>query len=149
MSATEMPHRNGPFTQVRRVPWGDLDPAGSLYFAHVSRYCMEALEQWFVDRLGVNWSQLSQSGLACPCVRAELEFRRAVTAQQSLSISVGVQKIGRSSVSFRIVGRAAGEVCWDGRFTHVFADTRTGRSADIPPEFRAVLEHEAVLASDG
>ena len=36
-----------PFLQLRRVTFGDADPRGTLYFASVARYCMDALEAWF------------------------------------------------------------------------------------------------------
>jgi 4-hydroxybenzoyl-CoA thioesterase len=138
------------FVQVRRVPWGDADPAGSVYLANVSRYCMEAVEQWFLDRLGIDWYQLTvDRRIGTPFVHAELQFSSPATPRDILNVTVAVEKVGRSSVLFRVIGSVqggAGRCCWEGRFTCVFIDATTLRPISIPEEFRASLEHDIAPA---
>jgi 4-hydroxybenzoyl-CoA thioesterase len=144
-----MPLENDVFTLVRRVPFGDTDVAGSLYFANVSRYCMEAIEQYFLDRLGIDWYRLNvDRKIGTPFVRADLEFQRAATPRDTLTIRVAIEQLGRSSVLFRVTGyiETAERSCWEGRFKCVFVDAATSRSIAIPDEFRSVMERDAVIA---
>jgi 4-hydroxybenzoyl-CoA thioesterase len=131
-----------PFVQARRVPWGDADPAGTLYFAHVSRYCMEAIEQWFVEVLGTDWARFnSERKIGTPMVRAEIDFRNAAAAGEVVAVCVTVEKLGRSSLVFRVQGDIAGSSrsCWEGRFTCVFIDTSTRQSIPIGDDYRSAI----------
>jgi acyl-CoA thioesterase FadM len=147
-----MNNSNTPFRQVRRVPWGDTDAAGTLFFAHICRYCMEAIELWFVERTDLDWYRMNADlKVGTPMVRAEVEFISAVTPRDTLSIEVSVQSTGRSSAVFRVTGRVqdTGACCWDGRFTCVFIDTATRGAVSIPPTFRSALERDAALSTSG
>ena len=133
------------FIQERRVPWGDADPAGALYFAHVSRYCMEAIEQWFVERLGIDWYRINaERGIGTPMVRAEIDFKGPAGAGEVITVTVAVEKIGRSSLVRWVAGRVkeADRSCWLGRFTCVFMKASTRESIPIPDEYRAVMERD-------
>ncbi len=105
---------------------------------------------WFVERTGFDWYRMNaELKIGTPMVRAEVEFRSAVTPRDTLSIEVSVQKIGRSSAVFRVLGRIqeSGACCWDGSFTSVFIDTATRSGVPIPPEFRVALEQAAAPPS--
>lgn len=133
------------FVLERRVPWGDADPAGTLYFAHVCRYCMEASEEWFVQRLGTDWHRINlERGIGTPMVRTEIDFTNPAMAGEVLELIVAVERVGRSSLVLRVQGRVkdTDRVCWQGRFTCVFMDAATRRSIAIPDEYRGVMETE-------
>ena len=139
-----------PFVQERRVPWGDADPAGTLYFAHVSRYCMEAIEQWFVEVLGTDWARLNaERKIGTPMVRAEIDFRNAAAAGEVVAIGVTVEKLGRSSLVFCVRADIAGgsRPCWEGRFTCVFIDTATRQSIPIQDDYRSAIAHQMEAGS--
>jgi acyl-CoA thioesterase FadM len=141
---------SGVFTVTRRVAFGDTDVAGSLFFSNVTRYCMEALEEWFVDRLGTDWFHLNvYRAIGTPFVRAEFEFLSAATPRESLELQVAVTGVGRSSVDFAVTAHAvpSGRGCWLARFKCVFVDVDTKRAAPIPDEYRATLERESVPAA--
>lgn len=143
-----IPKPSEPFTQLRRVSFGDADVAGTVFFANISRYCMEAIEMWFVDRLGTNWFELSvDRGIGTPFVRAELDFLSPASPRDTLAIAVSVEELGRSSVVFNVKGRIAesGRLCWGGRFKCVFIDTKAVRGIPIPDEYRAAMEHDGTL----
>jgi 4-hydroxybenzoyl-CoA thioesterase len=137
------------FTVQRRVPFGDTDAAGSLFFSHAVRYCLEALEQWFIDRLGTDWFHLhADRQIGSPFVHAEFEFHSAATPRESLELAVAVTAVGRSSAAFTVTASSvpSSEVCWVGRFKCVFIATATRRSIPIPDEFRGQFERDAALA---
>jgi 4-hydroxybenzoyl-CoA thioesterase len=132
------------FTYLRRVSFGDADPAGTLFFANISRYCMEAIELWFVDRLGADWLQLSvDRGIGTPFVRVELDFLSPATPGDTLAIVVTVTELGRSSVVFDVKGKIAESkrLCWHGRFKCVFIDAKTARGIPIPEGYRTAMAH--------
>jgi 4-hydroxybenzoyl-CoA thioesterase len=131
-----------PFVQERRVPWGDADPAGTLYFAHVARYCMEAIEQWFVEVLDIDWARINtERKIGTPMVRAEIDFKNAAAAGEVVAVRVTVEKLGRSSLVFGVHGDSAqaSRSCWAGRFTCVFIDTATRQSIPIPDDYRSAV----------
>ena len=137
------------FRHVRRVPWGDTDAAGTLYFAHIGRYCMEAIELWYLERVGFDWYRMNvELRIGTPCVRADIEFRSPATPRDTLSIEVSVQRVGRSSAVFRVIGCAqeTGRCCWEGRFTCVFIDAGSHSAVPVPDLFRSALERDAALA---
>jgi acyl-CoA thioesterase FadM len=122
--------------------WGEIDAAGSVDLSTVVRYSMEALEHWFRERLGLDWHQLHfERRLSAPFVRSELDFRSPVLASDVLAVAVEVRRLGTSSVLFQLVGRAEGRdaTCWEGRFTCVFSDAATGRSAPVPEPYREII----------
>jgi 4-hydroxybenzoyl-CoA thioesterase len=135
-----------PFVHRRRVRWAEVDVAGAVDLGTLTRYSMEALEEWFLDRLGLDWSELHVGQkLATPFVRAELNFRRPVRSSEFLKVAVSVEKLGRSSVIFQVVGRSETDdgCCWDARFSCVFADAETLQSIAVPKAYRDVIERDA------
>ena len=146
-----IPKPSEPFTQLRRVSFGDADAAGTVFFANISRYCMEAIELWFVDRLNIDWFRLGvDRGIGTPFVRVELDFLVAATPRDTLAIAVKVEELGRSSVVFSVKGMIAESkrLCWDGRFKCVFIDTKTVRGIPIPDGYREAMDHDARLGAD-
>jgi acyl-CoA thioesterase FadM len=123
--------------------WGETDAAGAVDLSSLTRYSMEALESWFRDRLNLDWYQLHvQRRVATPFVRAELDFHGAVRPGEALEVTVTVEKLGRSSVVFHVVGTSGEQAqrCWEGRFTCVFANAETLRSMLVPEEYRPAFE---------
>lgn len=141
--------RSEPFVHRRRVRWADVDVAGAVDLGTLTRYTMEALEEWFLNRLGADWSELQlRRHIATPFVHAELNFHRPVGAGESLEITVTVENVERSSIVFQIMGCAEkdGHRCWDGRFTCVFADVGSAgnlKSISIPAAYRELIGHPA------
>jgi acyl-CoA thioesterase FadM len=137
------------FTVQRRVPFGDTDAAGSLFFSHAVRYCLEALEEWFIDRLGTDWFHLhADRQIGSPFVHAEFDFLGPATPRESLKLTVAITAVGRSSAEFMVSAAAvpSGQKCWVGRFKCVFISAATKRSIPIPDEFRGQFERDAALA---
>lgn len=133
------------FVHRRVVTWGETDAVGAVDLSTVVRYSMEALEDWFRERLGLDWYQLHfERRVSAPFVRSELDFRNPVRASDVLAVSVEVSRLGTSSVLFQLIGRAEGRdaTCWEGRFTCVFSDSETGRSTPVPEPYRNIIAAE-------
>ena len=136
------------FVHVRRIGWGDTDAARIVYTARVGYFGMEAIEAWFVDRLGVDWFTLNTvHGYGTPFVHMEVDFRAPMAPPDELRTTVRLDRLGRSSLSFVLssVKGATGVLCWEGRFTCAFIDTAAFRSIEVPEMFRAAVAREAAL----
>lgn len=134
-----------PFVLERRVTWGDVDTARIVYTGRFPDYVLEAIEAFFLDRFGVDWYRLNlDEGLGTPFVNLSLDFLHPVTPRDALAIEVGVSRLGRSSVSYAVVGRLAerGIECFRAAATCVFITAGRHASIPIPPRFREVFEAE-------
>jgi 4-hydroxybenzoyl-CoA thioesterase len=133
------------FIHRRRVKWGEIDVAGAVDLSTVTRYTMEATEEWFLEKLGSDWNELHMAQkISTPFARVEIDFRRPVKASQNLNILVSVEKLGRSSLVFEVMGQSQADeaLCWEAHLTCIFADTQTNKSIPIPDSFRKIIERE-------
>ncbi len=137
------------FVHERRVGWGDTDAARIVYTARVSYFGMEAIEAWFLDRLGADWFTLNRvHGYGTPFVHMEIDFRAPMAPPQVLHTTVRLARVGRSSLSFALssVNAETGVLCWEGRFTCAFIDAVAFRSIPVPEMFRAAVMREVALS---
>jgi 4-hydroxybenzoyl-CoA thioesterase len=126
---------------TRTVKWGDCDPAGILYTPRVFDYITEAVEAWFRDVGGTDWITLIGGGLGAPTVHTEVDFRTPMEPNLVLNVAVLLDKVGGSSLAFRIVGDdAAGTRYFEGKLISVVTDFATRRPVPIPPALRARAE---------
>lgn len=132
--------------QTRTVKWGDCDPAGILYTPRVFDYITEAVEAWFHDVGGVHWMELIADGQGAPTVHTSVDFRTPMPPGLILKVGVLLEKIGGSSLSFRILGDGADGVRYfEGRLVSVTMDFTTRRSMPIPADLRARAEAYAAI----
>ncbi len=136
----------------RRIAWWDTDAARIAYTVRFPQFCMEAIEAWFIDRLGTDWYALNESGRGTPFVHLSIDFRSPLTPRDALATTVALARAGGSSLEFRVTGRASEEqLVFDGRFVCVFVATDGGaghKPIPVPDEFRAAVDREAALAAE-
>ncbi|TDP31103.1 acyl-CoA thioesterase [Nocardia ignorata] len=127
-----------------RVRLGDED-----HYAHVNNavyyeYFDSAVNGWLAENLpGVRGLPALSLVVASSC-----RFVREVRFPDRLRVGIAVERLGRSSVTYRpaIFLLGAGEeltLCAYGEFVHVYVDPETRRPVPIPAEVRAVLEPSA------
>ncbi|MCW3476654.1 acyl-CoA thioesterase [Limobrevibacterium gyesilva] len=141
---------NGLFVHRRRVAWWDTDAANIAYTARFPQWCMEAIEEWFLDRLGIDWYRLNHDmNMGSPFVHMSMDMRSSVTPRDALDTTVALKQAGRSSLAFELVGRTVADrrVSFEGRYVCVFVDRDTGKARDIPECFRAAVAREVALAA--
>jgi 4-hydroxybenzoyl-CoA thioesterase len=136
------------FVHRRRVKWGEADVAGAVDLSTLIRYTMEATEEWFLEKVGVDWNDLyTVRKIATGFARMEINFHRPVRASENLKVLVTAEELGPSSVIFQVMGHSQADVglCWDGRLTCIFADAQTLKPIPIPEPFRQILRRESEL----
>lgn len=126
---------------TRTVKWGDCDPAGILYTPRVFDYITEAVEAWFRDVGGIDWMSLIGRNLGAPTVHTSVDFRTPMEPNLVLGVAVLVDKVGGSSLTFRVVGSdAAGTVYFEGKLVSVVIDFNERRPMPIPDALRERAE---------
>ena len=140
-----------PFIHVRRIRWGESDPARIVYTARYLDFAMDAIEAFFTDRLGASFYEFNMDhGIGTPFVHVELDFRSPMTPRDTLMTDVRLARLGGSSLHFAVAGRVGERQCYEGRLVCAFVDT-TGpqmKPIPVPPAFRALLEPDAAFAAD-
>lgn len=129
------------FEHEIRVTWGDCDPAKIAYTARLPWFALDAINAWWEAHLGGDgWYQLElDRNIGTPFVHMSMDFRAPVTPRHRLICAVWPQRLGDKSVTFRVDGRQAGVLCFEGTFTCVFIIADQFKSQSAPPELRSVI----------
>lgn len=125
------------FVVTRTVKWGECDPAGIIYTPRALDWVTEAVEEWFRDVGGIHWMTFRNRGHGAPTVHASLDFLKPMPPNMTFDIIVLVEKVGASSLTFRVVVEDADGARYIGaRFVSVIMDFGTGRAMPMPEELR-------------
>ena len=130
------------FTRQRRVLYGDCDASGIIYAPRVFNYAIEAVEEWYVEVLGISWMDLvCKREQGAPFVSARCEYLRPMVPGQTLTAAVWVTRSGGASIEFAVVGYdARGVPCYDARLVACFIDQDGFKAMRIPEVFRQRIQ---------
>jgi len=136
-----------PYRYSRRIQWGDADPALMAYTVRFLDFAMDAVDSWFRDVVGCDWYQMNtEQGVGAPAVHVSMDFREPLRPGDTLTLTVYVEHIGRSSLGLRFAGQVGdGTPVYAGQLVHAFMDHKTQRSTAIPVLFREPIERYAEL----
>ncbi len=91
-----------PFRTQRSVRFGDVDPAGMVYYPRLLDWIHVAMEAFFAEIVGVRYADyLGEHGMGLPTVRLEVDFHRPLRFGDEVAIEVEVEKVGRTSITWR------------------------------------------------
>lgn len=91
-----------PFRTPLHVRFGDLDPAGIVYYPRYGHFCHVAMEEFFHAAVEVDYPRLlSEHGIGFPVVRVETDHHRPLRYGDDVEIEVAVTRVGTSSVEWR------------------------------------------------
>ncbi len=133
------------FEFERPVRWSDVDAAGIVYFPRFLEYCHDAIEALF-GGLDGGYAALTQNRkIGVPSVHVEANFHAPLRYGDVCRVQVTVEKIGRSSVTFRHVllredPDATRTMCCEVRHVVVVSDLVALKGTVIPDDVLAVLE---------
>jgi len=147
--SSQLPGREG-FAGFRRVTvrWSDVDIYGHVNNAAYYLFVDTAVNEWLIRHVGEDLRQDPQIGIVaetgCRFV-AEIDF------PCELEVGLAVERIGRSSVTYRfgifVVDEAS--IRAFGRFVHVYVDRVTRRPSSIPDSVRMALAHLPAVPASG
>jgi acyl-CoA thioester hydrolase len=141
--ADPAPSSRDDFAVWRTLPtrWGDEDVYGHVNNVVYYSYFDTAVNGWLIDATGTDIRDLPALGVVaetgCRFLR-ELRFPAVVEA------GIACERLGRSSVSYRIGLFAAGQddAAALGRFVHVYVDRDTRAVTPVPDLVRRAVERE-------
>lgn len=119
------------FSSDIQVRFRDIDAMGHVNNAVYATYVEQARTEYFHRILDVGLD-------AVPTVlaRLELSYERPVRLEQSVTVTIDVPEIGRSSLPMEYEIHADGERAATATSVQVFIDPETGESSPIPERFR-------------
>jgi len=139
--------KQAPYIHRLKVPFGHCDIAGIVYTPRFADYCIEAVEQFLQNEIGLNWYAINIDGdFSNPVMRMEVDFHHPVEIGDDLELAVRVTRIGRSSFTVTISGSksadgsAAPHACFTGTLVLAFVDLKAKTSIPIPAAYLPGLE---------
>tara|TARA_B110000196_G_scaffold314126_1_gene321861 strand:+ start:370 stop:810 length:441 start_codon:yes stop_codon:yes gene_type:complete len=92
------------FIQSRIVRWGDCDPAGIIYTPRILDYAIETVEACLREVMGASWNVMrEQHNIGGPTVHFECDIRKPLAPDMAVDLVLTLEKLGRSSMTSRIV----------------------------------------------
>jgi 4-hydroxybenzoyl-CoA thioesterase len=128
------------FTTAFPVRFGDCDPAGIAYFPRLLALIDAAVEDWTAATLGADRRTLHlEQHLGLPAAKLETEFQSPARLGDRLDMSVGVERLGTSSLALVITGSINGQPCLVARLVLVLTDLSAMRPIPWPDTWRQEL----------
>ncbi len=134
---------DAPFCHQRRVEFRDTDAAGIVHFSVFFNY-MEEAEHAFLRNLGLDVFLLDdETAISFPRVAARCDYRTPIRFGETVTVQIAIDKIGRSSVTYRFLFRRDETEIAEGSVTAACCEvneTGAPRAVPIPDKVRTVLE---------
>ena len=131
------------FTSVHKIRFDDVDGAGIVYYPQFFHLCHATFEDFFDTAAPLSYPELVQTRrLGFPTVSIESEFKAPLGYGDVAVVSVSVQKLGNSSVTFgyRIHRKRDGALCFESSITTVLVNLDSLKPVPIEGQLREILE---------
>lgn len=118
--------------------WHDNDIYGHVNNVTYYSYFDSAVNRYLIEEGGLD---IHSGEVVAFVVNSSCDYRAPLAYPQQLEAGIRVEKLGNSSVVYRVGIFAAGEqlASASGRFTHVFVGRAESRSVSIPETVRQAL----------
>jgi acyl-CoA thioester hydrolase len=137
---TQTPSRGAfPVLRGMQTRWHDNDHYGHVNNVVYYSYFDTAVNGWLIEASGCDIRELPAIGIVA---ETSCRFLRTVGFPDALHVGLAVERLGRSSVTYRLAVFRGDEEAPSalGRFVHVYVDGGNRRPIEIPAALRAVLE---------
>lgn len=116
--------------------WADNDVYGHVNNAVHYRWFDTAVNRWLLGAGLLDWQNGTLIGLV---VETGCRYAGSVTYPETVEVGVMIEKLGGSSVTYRIgiFREGAADAAAEGHFTHVYVDRESRRPVAIPDDWRA------------
>jgi len=125
------------FTLQQQVRFGDVDPAGIVYFPRIYDYLHEAFEELWEVHVGARYYHLLlERRIGFPLVHSEADFQAPLRFGDRPIVRITCFRLGETSLGLHYVYEVDDVVCVDARQTTVCVNTKTMKPQPLPSEFR-------------
>lgn len=128
------------FRREKRVRFHHCDPAGIVFYPQYFVLFHELMEEWFTEGLGEDYAAYVRGGHGLPTVKVECEFLAANPLGDVIAFELAVAKLGNSSITLRITGRAREADCVLATITAVHSTLHPLKAVPFPQRLRKVIE---------
>jgi len=124
----------------RRIYWGDCDPAGIVYTPQFLDMVFQGMEHFWRDHVKIGWLDLqSETDITTPMVHVDMDFTAPARAGDEISIWMGIEKLGRSTIHYRARGMLDGVPLFVIRIISSTVDVKRFKSVEMPAVIREKL----------
>ena len=88
-----------------RVEFNHCDPAGIVFYPRYFEMTNSVCENFFREEVGCSYAAMMADGIGVPTVRLETEFRAPSRLGDLIDWLLVVEKVGNTSVTFRLEAR--------------------------------------------
>ncbi|SMG55053.1 acyl-CoA thioesterase [Paraburkholderia susongensis] len=128
------------FERPVRIRFSHCDPAGIVFFPQYLVMTNALVEDWFNEGLRVDYAHMiGQRRIGLPIVKLDCEFSRPSQMGETITLTLNVTTIGRSSIGLDIVGHCNGETRFRAKQVLVTMSFDTGKSIEIPGDIASAL----------
>jgi 4-hydroxybenzoyl-CoA thioesterase len=129
------------FERPTRIRFAHCDPAGIVFFPQYFVMTNALVEDWFTEGLGVDYADyIGRRRLGLPIVKLDCEFVAPSRIGETLTLSLSVRAIGRSSIRLSIAGQACGEMRLRCEQVLVATSLDTHRAVALPDDVLVGLQ---------
>lgn len=128
------------FVRDKRVRFHHCDPAGIVFYPQYFVLFHELMEDWFTEALGEDYAGLVRAGHGFPAVKVECQFLAPNRLGDVITFELTVARLGGSSLTLGIAGKARGAQCVRATVTVVHSALDPLKALAIPPRLRAAME---------
>jgi 4-hydroxybenzoyl-CoA thioesterase len=128
------------FARDKRVRFHHCDPAGIVFYPQYFVLFHELMEDWFTEALGEDYAALVRAGRGFPTVKVDCEFLAPNPLGDVITFELTVARLGESSITLRIVGKARGVECVRATVVAVHSALDPLKAAAMPARLRAAME---------
>jgi len=124
----------------RKVRYWDVDANGHVFNTRYLVYVDDALTD-LLDESGLGFREEVEDGYLMVLAHTEIDYRTEAVLGDNLATSVGVERIGNSSITFgfRIVEEGSDRVVAVGKEVYVTVDNLERRPIPVPERVRSLL----------
>lgn len=126
------------FTRSLQVRFKDCDPAGIVFYPRYFEMVNDTVEDFFGKELDYPFHEMHPK-TGVPTVKIETEFTRPSRHGDELTITLTVEKLGRTSLTYEQVARSLDEIRFKARATLVHVDA-AGKPTPWPDAVRTKID---------
>lgn len=126
------------FRTTVSVRFGDVDPAGIVYFPRIYEYLHEAFEDVWEQHVGERYYRMIQDERrGFPLVHSEVDFKSPLRFGDVVDVRVTCTKLGNSSTTLRYRLFVGETLCVHAVQTTACVDLDAGKAIPMTDEHRA------------
>ncbi|SDL04481.1 4-hydroxybenzoyl-CoA thioesterase [Modicisalibacter muralis] len=128
------------FAMQQKVLFQHCDPAGIVFYPRYFEMINAVVEQWFEESLNESFAAIIVAGDGVPTRRIDTDFPRPSRLGETLTFTLDVARLGRSSLDLRIAATCGGEARLNAELTLVRIARADGRPKPWPDAIVDVIE---------